>query len=225
MRRYAAKVGCECANCGAAFHRKPSEIAKGGGKFCSIDCRMAFKAPSVFVGRCEGCGTKIGRDAKGRARRFCSRECVGKFVGRNGAARIRNPPKEVVCKRCGGKFSTYHRSKVFCSNVCARKARIGSQGHGSKDKNHDEIVGIFKKLGAVIFDMSSLGGGAPDLLVGHKGEWIAVEIKNPLTAYGRSGLNANQKAFARQAATVGCVMHVVTNETEALALLGARRGV
>jgi len=61
-----------------------------------------------------------------------------------------------------------------------------------KDLNHNEIVAVFKKLKCRVLDLSALGHGYPDLLVGVHGSWHLVEIKNTKQAYGKRGLNSRQ---------------------------------
>ena len=67
---------------------------------------------------------------------------------------------------------------------------------GSRDENHSEIVDRYEALGCTVQDLSSVGGGCPDLLVGGtsvKGRWDRlVEIKT------ESGtLERNQVRFWR----------------------------
>ena len=61
-----------------------------------------------------------------------------------------------------------------------------------KDANHNEVVAALEKAGASVLDMSAIGGGFPDLIVGFRGVSLLMEIKNPKTSYGRRGLNKNQ---------------------------------
>ena len=65
-----------------------------------------------------------------------------------------------------------------------------------KDNNHNEIVGYFEDKGCSVLDLSSVGNGCPDILVSINGVLTLVEIKNPKTFYGRSGLNEMQTAWA-----------------------------
>lgn len=67
-----------------------------------------------------------------------------------------------------------------------------------KDANHNEIVDAFKKLGAPVMDLSSMGGGVPDLIVECQGVLHLVDVKNPKTGYGKRGLNKLQKKWAEQ---------------------------
>ena len=45
------------------------------------------------------------------------------------------------------------------------------------DKNQAEIVKTCRKLGATVQDLSSVGQGCPDLLIGFRGINYAVEVK------------------------------------------------
>lgn len=45
------------------------------------------------------------------------------------------------------------------------------------DGNHKELVAAFRQLGATVTDLSRVGGGCPDILVGVYGLTIPVEIK------------------------------------------------
>src|SRR5258708_625926 len=64
-----------------------------------------------------------------------------------------------------------------------------------RDKNQKSIVKALRKVGASVADLADVGNGIPDLLVGYRGQLWLMEIKNPKTAYGRSGLNKEQLAF------------------------------
>ena len=69
---------------------------------------------------------------------------------------------------------------------------------GRKDGTHDEIVRRFIELGCSVIELHAVGiPGCPDLGCGLLGRTELVECKDPATAYGRAGLNANQTAFAR----------------------------
>jgi hypothetical protein len=82
------------------------------------------------------------------------------------------------------------------------------------DGNHADIVKALRRIGASVCDASSLGHGAPDLLVAFQGTNYLMEIK---TARGKQ--NAAQKAF--QGAWRGhyAVVHSVD---EAFHILGLR---
>lgn len=60
------------------------------------------------------------------------------------------------------------------------------------DKNQSDIVKAFRKMGCSVQDLSSIGSGCPDILVGISGINILCEIKNDET---RGKLNAIQEKW------------------------------
>jgi len=46
------------------------------------------------------------------------------------------------------------------------------------DNNQLEIVKTFKSMGATVLNLSAVGKGCPDLLIGYKGISVLVEIKS-----------------------------------------------
>jgi len=47
------------------------------------------------------------------------------------------------------------------------------------DGNQREIAGALRRAGATVCDLSAVGAGCPDLLVGWNGANLLLEIKNP----------------------------------------------
>src|SRR5437899_1610730 len=80
-RRGRKTIQQTCANCGKEFSAAPSEVKRGGAKFCSQQCSYGSRLipPSI---PCEQCGNKFHKSpstinsGKGK---FCSRECFDKF--------------------------------------------------------------------------------------------------------------------------------------------------
>ena len=72
---------------------------------------------------------------------------------------------------------------------------IGSAGH--KDGNHDDIVRVLQQAGYTTQDLSAVGLGCPDLLVGFAGCNILLEIKNRdgKATGSRAEGNENQKKW------------------------------
>jgi Holliday junction resolvase len=62
------------------------------------------------------------------------------------------------------------------------------------DKNQKDIVETFRKLGATVIDLSKVGKGLPDLLIGFNNKTALVEIK----ASKKSKLTPHQEAFFRE---------------------------
>lgn len=150
---------------------------------------------------CRKCGKAMtALDNKGRGRLYCSRECVGRDVGSDGEARNKNAKRTITCLWCGKEEQTYYKTKKYCSSACANAGRNASGSRrvrGAKDANHDEVVAGLRSLGYHVADTHHVGGGFPDVIVGVVGipfVWM-FEIKNPNTAYGRSGLNKVQQRF------------------------------
>lgn len=46
------------------------------------------------------------------------------------------------------------------------------------DANHREIVEFFRSAGASVVDLSPMGRGVPDLLVGYQHQTVLVEVKD-----------------------------------------------
>lgn len=90
------------------------------------------------------------------------------------------------------------------------------------DGNHAQLVKLWRDMGAVVWDLSGVGHGIADVLLGWRGKWTAVEIKNP-EGRGRK-LTPPQILLHAEIHRAGLPLVVVTNETEALAILGARVG-
>lgn len=84
----------------------------------------------------------------------------------------------------------------------------------SKDANHGEIVKALIRVGASVEDLSAVGGGVPDLLVGFRGRCYLLEIK---TERGR--LNKIQSDWHR---LWNGHVAVVRSVDEALAVLWAK---
>jgi hypothetical protein len=93
-----------------------------------------------------------------------------------------------------------------------------------KDANHGEVQAIFEDLGAGVLDCSKFGTPF-DLLIVWRGRWYVVEVKNGELSPSRRQLTDDEKEFHAIAALHGCKVDIINNETDAFALLGARRAV
>lgn len=91
-----------------------------------------------------------------------------------------------------------------------RRARI--------DSNHREIVAALRDVGATVLDLSGVGNGAPDLLIGYRGCNLLLEVKRPDSGPVKAGLRPEQAAWHQRWAG-----HVTTVRTiaDALAAVGA----
>jgi Holliday junction resolvase len=144
-----------------------------------------------------------------------------------------NPNRRLAkkkCPVCGAMFAPLSHLTVHCSSDCAfknPKRAITARKNGMKsnrpcrrDLNQNAIVDAFRKLGAGVIDLSQQGGGCPDLIVSHGGETYLVEVKNPETYYGRSGLSKSQIAWASE--WRGGPVYIVYTIEDALAIVERR---
>lgn len=60
------------------------------------------------------------------------------------------------------------------------------------DSNQSAIVTALRAVGATVVDLSAVGRGVPDLLVGFRGQTYLLEVKNKL---GRNRTTADQEVF------------------------------
>jgi Holliday junction resolvase len=81
-----------------------------------------------------------------------------------------------------------------------------------RDANEGEIVRALRKAGASVTPLSM--PGVPDLLVGHRGETILLEIKND-----KNGLTEEQEQWHQQ--WQGRKVWIVRTVAEALEAIGA----
>ena len=77
------------------------------------------------------------------------------------------------------------------------------------DSNQPKIVQALRDIGAVVF----LIGRPFDLLVGFRGQWFLLEVKNP---EGRDKLGLSQEADILALGLVGVEVHVVRSGEEAI---------
>jgi hypothetical protein len=119
------RVSLTCQHCGAGFTRTPSQIALGGGFFCSLECRFAAKRGSNSANwrggpnarLCAACGTPFTCHQLSR-QRFCSVACRG--IGRRSGI-------EKCCVVCGKLFWTKPSKSHIqcCSTKCGGDMRRG----------------------------------------------------------------------------------------------------
>lgn len=87
------------------------------------------------------------------------------------------------------------------------------------DSNQREIMDTLEAVGASVWNVSSLGKGFPDLVVGFKGRTELLEVKNenqPLSAR-----KLTPKEERRFESWRGKPVHVVSNKRQALIAIGA----
>ena len=68
--------------------------------------------------------------------------------------------------------------------------------HGRTDANQSEIVGFLRAIpGVSVVSLADVGGGVPDLLIGHRGKNFLFELKDPDKQPSRRKLTKAQKDF------------------------------
>ena len=85
------------------------------------------------------------------------------------------------------------------------------------DANQASILATLRQVGATVVDLSAVGKGCPDLLVGHRGVTYLLEVK---ARKGRT--TPDQDVF--YAWWRGGPVHIVRTADEALSAIGAIRG-
>lgn len=91
------------------------------------------------------------------------------------------------------------------------------------DDNHAEIKSALIGIGCYVIDCSGVGSGFPDLIVGFRGHWTLIEIKDGRKPPSRRRLTGDQQVFHAEAQRAGCRVWVVENVEQALAIFGAKR--
>lgn len=92
------------------------------------------------------------------------------------------------------------------------------------DGNHAAILAAMRRVGAWVVDTSRVGNGFPDAMVWHRGSVHMIEIKDGSLPPSRRHLTLAEQLFHEASAFHGVPVHIITTETEVLALLGAERG-
>jgi hypothetical protein len=64
-----------------------------------------------------------------------------------------------------------------------------------KDANHDELVAVFERMGASVFDTSAVGRGFTDIVIGMAGFNVLVEIKDGNKTASKKALGKAQVEF------------------------------
>lgn len=63
------------------------------------------------------------------------------------------------------------------------------------DGNQPEIVKALRAVGATVRDLSGVGQGCPDLLVGYRGRNVLIEVKDPSQPPNKRKLTPDQAEF------------------------------
>lgn len=189
--------------------KKPSRPKSFHSAVCGI-CGTSFTSP----------GPRTGIKARRYCSSACGREANARATRGERSARWNGGKRRYQCIRCGAEMWSY-RKRVHCSHACHAKTKreefmVRLRPRLRRDANHSEIVAAFQKFGWYVVDLSSVGGGVPDIVIGDSTNGLFfVEIKSPTTAYGKSGLSKSQKRF--EAEWQGTV-HIVRTLDDVIAL-------
>ena len=91
------------------------------------------------------------------------------------------------------------------------------------DANHGEIAAAAAGVGAMVVDLSRAGGGVPDLLIGWRGLWILVEVKDGRKPPSARTLTPDQVEFHANAEFSGLPCYVVESVERLLEILGGMK--
>lgn len=80
-------------------------------------------------------------------------------------------------------------------------------------------MAVLRQVGATVVDLSAVGKGCPDLLVGHRGVTYLLEVKN---VKGKNKTTPDQDVF--YAWWRGAPVTIVRTADEALQAIGATEG-
>lgn len=86
------------------------------------------------------------------------------------------------------------------------------------DSNHSQIVQALRQVGASVQDLSGVGQGCPDLLVGFRRRSYPLEIKDGAKAKSARRLTPDEEVWHR---TWAGDVYVVESVEDALRVIGA----
>lgn len=93
-------------------------------------------------------------------------------------------------------------------------------GFARPDANQKRIADALRLIGAVVKDLSRVGGGTPDLLVGYKGLTVLLEVKRePGKQGGTSGANLSKTQSRWHLLWCGGPCHLVRTVDEAIEIV------
>lgn len=89
------------------------------------------------------------------------------------------------------------------------------------DGNQAAIVSALRAAGASVQSLAAVGGGCPDLLVGHRGRNYLLEVKNPAQRPSERRLRRTQVCWHGVWTGQVVVVHTPEEALEAIGLRGA----
>ncbi len=92
--------------------------------------------------------------------------------------------------------------------------------HGRIDANQPEIVKALRKIGCFVQSLADIGKGCPDLLVGFRGNWHILEVKDSAKPPSARRLTKDELKWHQKALQHGPV-HVVETIEQAIDIVTA----
>ena len=105
-------VECTCQYCGKVFPKRPSEIRKGEGKFCSKECGNKSRIKIRPTKPCTFCGKEFS--SRHSESKFCSLSCKASYYALQTKKR-----KVIKCNFCEKEFEQEKPAQKSCSQKCA----------------------------------------------------------------------------------------------------------
>ena len=134
MPEYKRKPNTKCLICNKPIYRRPGEIARGGGVFCSMVCYGISQRDEV---PCVICGKPI---LAGANKKTCSRGCSNK--NRTGIKYHLGRPKDKVVSQRGLKLRLLVQRGTVCERCGYSKAEILQVHHKDRDRQHNELENL-----------------------------------------------------------------------------------
>ncbi|HAM88755.1 MAG: hypothetical protein US83_C0003G0009 [Candidatus Falkowbacteria bacterium GW2011_GWC2_38_22] len=133
-----------CKNCKKEFYAKPSHLARGWSKCCSVECRTVIQKKGKFE-HCEVCGKEIWKMPKElknskSGKFFCNKSCQSKW--RN---TIYSGPKHKLWK---GGLNVYRDilkksgQKQICAKCGIQDKRILLVHHKDVNRKNNDIENL-----------------------------------------------------------------------------------
>lgn len=89
-----------------------------------------------------------------------------------------------------------------------------------QDSNHGAVVEGLRAVGAHVTDTSGVGDGFPDIVVGYRGRWFVIEIKDGTLPPSERKLTPPQKKWHTEVQQ-HAPAHVANSLEDALLIIGA----
>jgi hypothetical protein len=87
---------------------------------------------------------------------------------------------------------------------------------GRVDDNQPSVVMALRAIGCLVYTMHEVGGGFPDLLVGYRGFWLPVEIKDGSKPPSARNLTPRQVTWHEKASIHGLPVLIVLSAKDAI---------